>query len=54
MQPSFFELWASAVRQHHQLNVSEVHIKFDHPNRNGVSPKDLERSRRDSEIQSSD
>ncbi|CAC5377132.1 unnamed protein product [Mytilus coruscus] len=47
-----FELWV--VRRHHQLSASEVHIIFDHPNRNGVSPKDLERSRRDTEIQSSD
>ncbi|CAC5358990.1 unnamed protein product [Mytilus coruscus] len=47
-----FELWV--VRRHHQLSASEVHIIFDHPNRNGVSPKDLEQSRRDTEIQSSD
>ena len=31
--------------------ASEVHIVFDHPNRHGQSPKDIERARRDAEKQ---
>ena len=35
------------VRPHHQFIPTEVHLLFDHPNRKGMSPKDLEMSRRD-------
>ena len=41
-----FNRWI--VRSHAQYRASEVHVVFDHPNRHGISPKDIERSRRDS------
>lgn len=35
-----FDKWI--VRPHHQFNATEVHLIFDHPNRKGTSPNDLE------------
>ncbi|CAC5372949.1 unnamed protein product [Mytilus coruscus] len=40
-----FDKWV--VRPHFQFKATEVHLVFDHPNRQGTSPKDIERSRRD-------
>ena len=47
-----FDIWV--VRPRNQFNTSEVHLIFDDPNRHGISPKDIERSRRDSAPQISD
>ena len=35
------------ARSQFQFKASEIPIIFDHPNRHGISPKDIERSRRD-------
>ena len=35
------------MRPHLQLKASEVHVIFDHLNNGAVSPKDIERIRRD-------
>ncbi|CAC5392076.1 unnamed protein product [Mytilus coruscus] len=40
-----FDKWV--VRPHFQFKATEVHLVFDHPNRQDTSPKDIERSRRD-------
>ncbi|CAC5398301.1 unnamed protein product [Mytilus coruscus] len=40
-----FDKWV--VRPHFQFKATDVHLVFDHPNRQGTSPKDIERSRRD-------
>ena len=40
-----FQRWVT--RSQFQFKASEIHIIFDHPNRHGISPKDIERSRRD-------
>ncbi|CAC5408316.1 unnamed protein product [Mytilus coruscus] len=34
------------VKSHIQFKAQEIHVVFDHPNRNGTSPKDIKRSRR--------
>ncbi|CAC5399271.1 unnamed protein product [Mytilus coruscus] len=34
------------VKSHIQFKAQEIHVVFDHPNRNGTSPTDIERSRR--------
>ncbi|CAG2184537.1 unnamed protein product [Mytilus edulis] len=47
-----FDRWI--VRSYKQFSASEIHVVFDHPNRHGCSPKDVERSRRDSSVQTSD
>ncbi|CAC5358481.1 unnamed protein product [Mytilus coruscus] len=39
-----FNRWI--VKSHIQFKAQEIHVVFDHPNRNGTSPKDIERSRR--------
>ncbi|CAC5405854.1 unnamed protein product [Mytilus coruscus] len=38
------------VKSHIQFKAQEIHVVFDHPNRNGESPKDIERSRRTHEF----
>jgi hypothetical protein len=43
--PFLFQRWVT--RSQFQFKASEIHIIFDHPNRHGISPKDIERSRRD-------
>ncbi|CAC5409411.1 KRAB [Mytilus coruscus] len=51
--PQFiFDRWI--VRSYKQFSASEIHVVFDHPNRHGCSPKDVERSRRDSSVQATD
>ncbi|CAC5404123.1 unnamed protein product [Mytilus coruscus] len=47
-----FDRWI--VRSYKQFSASEIHVVFDHPNRHGCSPKDVERSRRDSSVQATD
>lgn len=44
-----FQRWI--VRSRQQFTADEIHLIFDHPNRNGVSPKDIERNRRDTVVQ---
>jgi hypothetical protein len=39
-----FQRWVT--RFQFQFKASEIHIIFDHPNRHGISPKDIERFRR--------
>ncbi|CAC5413509.1 unnamed protein product [Mytilus coruscus] len=39
-----FNRWI--VKSHIQFKAQEIHVVFDHPNRNGTSPKDIKRSRR--------
>ena len=43
-----FSRWI--VRPHQQFKAGEIHVIFDHPNRNGTSPKDIERIRRDGTV----
>ncbi|CAC5402436.1 unnamed protein product [Mytilus coruscus] len=43
-----FDRWI--VRSYKQFSASEIHVVFDHPNRHDCSPKDVERSRRDSSV----
>ncbi|CAC5421238.1 unnamed protein product [Mytilus coruscus] len=38
------------VKSHIQFKAQEIHVVFDHPNRNGESPKNIERSRRTHEF----
>ncbi|CAC5421245.1 unnamed protein product [Mytilus coruscus] len=38
------------VKSHIQFKAQVIHVVFDHPNRNGESPKDIERSRRTHEF----
>jgi hypothetical protein len=40
-----YERWIST--NHQTYGAVEVHVVFDHPQRHGVSPKDVERQRRD-------
>ena len=40
-----FDLWV--MRPYRTLKASEIHLIFDHPNRHGTSPKEIERLRRD-------
>ncbi|CAC5388729.1 unnamed protein product [Mytilus coruscus] len=47
-----FDRWI--IRSYKQFSASEIHVVFDHPNRHGCSPKDVERSRRDSSVQATD
>lgn len=42
------------VRPFQQFKLNEIHLIFHHPNRHGISPKDIERSRRDTTAQESD
>ena len=44
-----FDKWVS--RPQKQFQATEIHLVFDDPNRHGLSPKDLERSRRDQRAQ---
>ena len=46
-----FDRWV--IRSHKVYKATEVHLIFDDPNRHGISPKDLERSRRDTISQES-
>ncbi|CAC5366985.1 unnamed protein product [Mytilus coruscus] len=39
------------VKYYNQYKANEVHLLFDDPNRNGVSPKDIERTRRNTVVQ---
>ena len=48
----FFQKWI--IRPHNLYKVSEVHLVFDHPNRQRLSTKDIERTRRDKVVQESD
>jgi hypothetical protein len=47
-----FQKWI--IRPHNLYKASEVHLVFDHPNRQGLSPKDIERTRRGKVVQESD
>jgi hypothetical protein len=40
-----FSRWV--VKSHKTYNATQVHVIFDHPNRHGISAKDIERARRD-------
>ena len=39
------------VKAVREFGASEVHVIFDHPGRHGISPKDIERQRRNSSIE---
>ncbi|XP_071951903.1 uncharacterized protein [Antedon mediterranea] len=41
-----FRQWV--LRPFREYHASEVHVVFDHPSKHGLSPKDVERTRRDS------
>ncbi|CAG2204296.1 unnamed protein product [Mytilus edulis] len=44
-----FNRWI--IKYYNQYTANEVHLLFDDPNRNGVSPKDIERTRRNTVVQ---
>ncbi|CAC5386181.1 unnamed protein product [Mytilus coruscus] len=48
VQKFLFTRWI--VKSHIQFKAQEIHVVFDHPNRNGESSKDIERSRRTHEF----